>query len=177
MAWPYHFVDLSDDQIYARRELLDRYGSYAQLSCLIPVALYQLYCLASWVLSERRRAKVDYTAVPSSLVLRKSKDSALSLVTRKWRIFQWWLGSEIYPGLGTNGDWILATLWTMWLIFLCTCQTGDGESSIEAALVINFPFILSSSHLNCLFDVKERVLRQSSIEKFMRRCVLPLTHF
>ncbi|KAI9745978.1 MAG: hypothetical protein M1818_000659 [Claussenomyces sp. TS43310] len=124
MAWPYHFVSLDDDEIQTRRELLDRYGIYAQLSAPVPVLAYQLYIFASWVFAKRERAQPSYTAVPSSPKVAESRISPILQLARKWRRLSWWFGSEVYAGYGTNGQWISGLSWASWLIFLCIHQTG-----------------------------------------------------
>lgn len=131
MAWPYHLVDLTDQQKHHRRELLDRYGIYSQLSALIPVLGYQLYRLGGWVYSERRRAKVDYSAVPTSPAAKKERHTTSGIVVRKWRGVVWWLEGEVAPswGLGLRGQWIATGSWMVWLLFLCVHRTGDGMYS------------------------------------------------
>jgi len=125
MGWPYHFVDLNDIQKIQRRDLLDRYGIYAQLSALVPILIYQLYRLARWVNSERQRSKVSYTAVPSSPALKKSRSNNSGLVVRKWRSLAWWLEGEGLEGWGSRGRWIAGGVWGTWLLFLCVHKTGD----------------------------------------------------
>lgn len=130
MAWPYHFVDLTEAQKSSRRHLLDRYGSYALLSATIPVLVFQLYLLATWVFRERQRAKPGYSAVPGSPGLKKSKHTSAQRVATKLRQLQWWLETDIADGYGTRGQAIAAAGWTVWLFFLCVAQTGNGESEM-----------------------------------------------
>lgn len=128
MDWPYHFVDLTEEQKLHRRELLDRYGVYSQLSALIPIIGYQLYRLGAWVYSERQRSKVDYNAIPSSPVVKRARHTTSGVVVRKWRRVVWWLEEEVAPrwGLGLRGQWIGTAAWLTWLLFLCVHRTGDG---------------------------------------------------
>jgi hypothetical protein len=43
MAWPnYHFIDLSRPEKQVRRQTLDKYALYAQLSALLPVVVVLL---------------------------------------------------------------------------------------------------------------------------------------
>lgn len=130
MAWPYHFVDLSDTQKLERRVLLDRYGIYAQLSAFIPVMAYQLFRLGRWVYSERRRTDVDYAAVPTSPGLKKSRHSHLSPLARQWRKVSWWFGEDLIRGWGTRGDWLVAVCYATWLGFLSFRETGDGRFNL-----------------------------------------------
>jgi hypothetical protein len=127
MGWPYHFVDLTKEQLHERRLLIDRYGIYSQLSALIPIALYQLYRLSDWVYKERQRSKVDYIAVPSSPDLKKRRTSTLGKVRAQWRSFVWWLGGDLIARYGKRGHWIATALWYSWLLFLSIHRTGDGK--------------------------------------------------
>ncbi|RFU30868.1 hypothetical protein B7463_g5497, partial [Scytalidium lignicola] len=125
MGWPYHFPSLTKEQSHARRLVLNRYGHYAQLSCLVPVVAYQLYRLASWVYTERRKTAIGYSAVPGSPVAKKFGDSTLGSLTRKWRKWKWWLEGEVAPGWGLREQWIGGLGWTAWLLFCCINETGD----------------------------------------------------
>jgi hypothetical protein len=128
MGWPYQiFVDLSEEEKHQRRELLDRYGAYAQLSALVPVFVYQLYRLARWVSSERRRAQPGYAAVPGSPLSKKSRSSPQGALSRRWRSFLWWVDGELAPGWGIKGHWIAALSWFSWLLFLSVHKTGVGK--------------------------------------------------
>lgn len=128
MNWPYHFVDLSKEEIHERRLLLDRYGIYSQLSALVPIIGYQLYRLSLWVYSERISSKVAYAAVPSSPDRKKKNTSSVGAVKAKWRSVVWWLGGEVAPklGLGLRGQWVATSIWVVWLGFLGVHRTGDG---------------------------------------------------
>lgn len=127
MAWPYRIsFDQTDAQKHERRVLLDRYGVYAQLSALIPIAIYQLYRLAIWVSLARRRSQVKYSAVPGSPDLKHGRGSKSGVLERKWREVRWWAEGEIWPGLGLKGQWVAGLIWAGWLGFLCVHRTGVG---------------------------------------------------
>jgi hypothetical protein len=98
MAWPYHFMDLNPAEKQLRREALDRYALYAQLSAVVPVVLGMLYRLAKSTL--KSRSKNAYSSVPNPSS--KNRDSGgWSCTVRKVR---WWLGEEMAPGkpMGTR---------------------------------------------------------------------------
>jgi hypothetical protein len=126
MAWPYHLIELGDEQRLQRRELLDRYGLYAQLSALIPILGYQLYRLGAWVYTERLKSKITCSEVPASLSLKRQSHKT-SGVVQTWRSMLWWLEDEVAPGWGLIGNWIAAGCWVSWLFFLCIHKTGDGK--------------------------------------------------
>jgi hypothetical protein len=127
MSWPWQFVAFSTAEVHARRKILDRYGLYAQLSAVIPVAVYQLYRLTKWVYSERQRTKLDYSEVPTSPSLKRSRASRRGGIFKQWRSFTWWLEGETVPTWGTRGHWLAAILWAFWLIFLSVHKTSHGK--------------------------------------------------
>ncbi|KUJ14661.1 uncharacterized protein LY89DRAFT_720150 [Mollisia scopiformis] len=124
MPWPYHLLDLTETEKHQRRLLLDRYAVYAQLSALIPIAAYQLYRLGAWVYAENQKAKVRYSAIPSSPAVRRDRASKTGTVVRKWRALVWWLEGEIAPTWGLRIHWVAGVSWMAWLLFLCIHQTG-----------------------------------------------------
>ena len=126
MARPYHFIDLGDEQKLQRRELMDRYGLYAQLSALIPILGYQIYRLGVWIYTERLDSKVSFSEDPSSVPLKRQGDKTSGVIQR-WRSVLWWLEDEVAPGWGSIIHWIAAGCWTSWLLFLCIHKTGDGK--------------------------------------------------
>jgi hypothetical protein len=112
MAWPYYFIDLGDEQKLQRRELLDRYGLYAQLSALIPILGYQLYRLGAWIYTEKLNSKVVFSEDPSPVPSKRRGDKTSGIVVQTWRSVLWWLEDEVAPGWGLIGHWIAASCWT-----------------------------------------------------------------
>ena len=137
MSWPYHLLDLSDEEKHLRRERLDRYGVYAQLSSLIPILGYQLYSLGIWVYSERQKSQVAYSEIPSSPITKQARRSSSGTIKKKWRSTTWWLEEEVGKGWGLRSHWIAFGAWTSWLLFLCVHQTGEGMPSSPLTLVTN----------------------------------------
>ena len=107
--------------------MLDRYGVFAQLSALVPIAVILLFRLGIWVLSERRRQQ-DYAAVPTSPGLKRERLSGSGALLRRWRRLEWWLESDVGGGWGVRGRWIAGLAWGAWLLFLSVHRTGDGRS-------------------------------------------------
>ena len=130
MGWPYHFVDLTDQQKHRRRELLDWYGALAQVSALIPLLLIQVYFGAAW-LSRKWRHK-DGLEAPSSPHAKHSRSASKFSTTSiqgTVRRILWWSGDPLDVldvHLGTNGEVLAAVGWTAWLLVLSFLQTGDG---------------------------------------------------
>lgn len=120
MDWPYQFLDLSQDEKHARRQSLDRYALYAQLSALIPIGLIWLYQTVNRSSSSSRQ-KRDYTAVSSSDSFNTRKQS------NSWSKFRWWLGEDVVAFgevLGQRDQWVGGIIWAIWLLILCVAGTG-----------------------------------------------------
>ncbi|KAL5360179.1 hypothetical protein BJX96DRAFT_184398 [Aspergillus floccosus] len=124
MTWPYHIVSVSSEQKHERRVLLDQYGSYAQLSALIPILGYQFYLLGQWAYRRTARSRVGYSAV-SQPSRHHSHHSSLSTTLQRWSTAQWWLNDEIATGWGLRQHWIAGVVWGVWMLFLCVHRTGD----------------------------------------------------
>ena len=131
MSWPYQFLDLTTAQKQARRHALDRYGLIAQLSALVPVALFLLYRLASWgIVRATGSDRGNYTAVPNSPVLKRQRLSAVGSWTTRARKVAWWFGNDVVFlrwNWGPRDQIILGAVWTVWLLVLCVVGTGNGE--------------------------------------------------
>ena len=132
MGWPYEFVDLTDAQKQHRRVLLDAYGLAAQASAGVALILIQLYFLAQWLKQQRNGS--DGIDVPSSPSLKNSQKGGrlnTRVVAQWWRRLAWWSGDSVKVlglELGTNGQITAAVAWTVWLLYLCFAETGNGES-------------------------------------------------
>lgn len=124
MNWPWVIRDVPDMEKLHRRVLLDRYGLYAQLSALVPIAAYWLYRLAIWVVHERQRAKPEYTSVPSSPGTKQAEATKVGRIEKKWRILRWWLEGESF-GYGKRIHLLAGLAWAAWLVFLSVHRTGD----------------------------------------------------
>lgn len=96
MAWlNYHFVDLSAAEKVARRQTLDKYALYAQLSALVPVAAVLLYRLAKWAVASKGSRNGNYAVVPSSPVQKVRRHSSLGTCASRSRRARWWLGEDV----------------------------------------------------------------------------------
>jgi hypothetical protein len=94
MAWPnYHFIDLDKAEKRLRRETINRYALYAELSSLIPIVILLVYRLVKHASS--RASGAGYAAVPSSPVLKQRRNSGLGSVTTRVRSLSWWLGEDV----------------------------------------------------------------------------------
>lgn len=140
MGFPYHFVTLNEDQTSRRRQLLDDYGHFAQLSVLlIPLFLHLSLGLSFILETTWRRPGAEPKKQRQSPMTSDHKDrhfvahqSGLSLAKIRWR-----LGNEIAPGWGTWNHWLFGITWTLWLLLLVVKDTGDGKHA-EALLDILF---------------------------------------
>jgi hypothetical protein len=128
----WHFLDLNHEQKLERRRLLDLYGSLAQVSALIPLALLQLYYLATWF-QQRRLRKYGVGSTPSSPHLKKQQSDALNGPVVKfqgfWREMRWWMDDtvDMFGSRVTQGEISSSLVWTAWLIFLSCIHTQGGS--------------------------------------------------
>lgn len=125
MGFHYHFVTLNDEQNLRRRLLLDSYGQFAQLSILLLPLVYQL-CLGVRLLISRiwpsnpQAVKEHQSPVVTSF---KQPDSGYS--THLLARTRWFLDEDVREGWNTRQQWLIASLWTMWLLVLVFKDTGD----------------------------------------------------
>ena len=127
MGFPYyHFVTTNNEQNLRRRQLLDSYGQFAQLSILLLPLIYQL-CLGFRLLISRIWPFKPSQAVKEhqSPVVSGFKQPARGTFTNLLARIRWYLDEEILVGWNTRQEWLIATLWTMWLLVLVFKDTGD----------------------------------------------------
>ncbi|KAI0517852.1 ferric reductase like transmembrane component [Xylaria bambusicola] len=157
MSWPYQFLDLDQAQKQARRHALDRYGLIAQLSALVPVALFLLYRLAAWGIARATGSDGgNYAAVPNSPVLKRHRLSTVGSWRSRARKLAWWFGDDVVLGWnwGPRDQIILGTAWTIWLLILCVVGTGKDYLHLTKRFgivaVSQFPvqYLLSLKYLN-----------------------------
>ncbi|EDU39527.1 ferric reductase like transmembrane component [Pyrenophora tritici-repentis] len=123
-AFGYSFETLSKEQQHQRREVLDRYGFAAQWSVLVIFALFQLGFAVAWVL----KSGLTYDQ-PKSPSLTKRAGGKLGWLRRTKSASDnmlWWMRKDVIKSWrwGTRGEWVGATIWTVWLFYLCIADTG-----------------------------------------------------
>lgn len=127
MQFPYHFVALDGEQELRRRQFLDRYGQFAQLSILLLPLIYQsshgLRLLVRRFSGQRGYQPVKQHQSP---IVSRFKSPAKTLPSDIWARVRWALDEEFVDGWGTRLEWLIATLWTGWLLVLVVKNTGDG---------------------------------------------------
>ena len=126
MSFPYHFVDLNNEQNLRRRQLLDGYGQFAQLSILLLPLVYhigfglRLLISRTWPFKSPQTVKAHQSPVVSGF-RQRPKGKFTNLLTR----IRWFLDEEVFVGWNTRQEWLAAILWTMWLLVLVFRDTGD----------------------------------------------------
>ncbi|KAI1121330.1 ferric reductase like transmembrane component [Nemania abortiva] len=158
MGWPYQFVDLDAAQLQARRRALDRYGLIAQLSALVPVALFLLYRLVAWATARvTGSSRGTYAAVPNSPVSKQQRLSTVGSWSATARKVAWWFGDDVvFLGWnwGPRDQIIGGVVWAMWLFVLCIVGTGNDYLHLTRRFgivgVSQFPvqYLLSLKSLN-----------------------------
>ncbi|KAI1497302.1 ferric reductase like transmembrane component [Biscogniauxia marginata] len=158
MGWPYQFLALDAAGKQARRQSIDRHAAYAQLSALLPVAVFLLCRLAAWLVRKTVSSdRVAYSAVPDSPGLKKRRQSVLGYRASCTRRTTWWLGEDIVlfgQNWGQRDQMIAGIGWAVWLLFLCITGTGNDYLHLTKRLglvaISQFPvqYLLALKNLN-----------------------------
>ncbi|KAI8626195.1 ferric reductase like transmembrane component [Xylariaceae sp. FL1651] len=158
MGWPYQFVELDDAQKQARRHALDRFALIAQLSALVPVAVFLLFRLVRWTIARATGSgRGAYSAVPGSPISKKQRLSIEGSWKASARKVAWWLGDDVvFLGWnwGPRDQMIAGFVWTAWLLGLCVVGTGNDYLHLTKRFgivgVSQFPvqYLLSLKSLN-----------------------------
>lgn len=125
MGFPYQFVNLNNEQDLRRRQLLDGYGQFAQLSILLLPLMYQL-CLGMRLLISRNwSANPQAVKEHQSPVISSFKQPTRGYVRNPLARVRWYLDEEFVEGWNTRQEWLIAGIWTTWLLVLVFKNTGD----------------------------------------------------
>lgn len=125
MSWPYHFVNLSPEQIAERRKLLDLYGIYAWLS---PITLVLLIYVARRLLARFAILLARFRSFLARLFHTPSRLSGskppnfFQINTRR---LLWLLDTPLESDFGTVKVQLVGAVYTGWLLFLAIYKTGD----------------------------------------------------
>lgn len=131
MVFGYDFVDLNDEQKHARRVLLEFYPMVAQWSVLVIFAAFQFGFFVSWL----AEYGLNYEQ-PRSPSFNKRFEGPASWLRRSlqaWDKAIWWIKKDVLPGWGTRLEWIAGGVWTLWLLYLCIVNTGNGTMAFQFA--------------------------------------------
>ncbi|GAB1317552.1 putative metalloreductase AIM14 [Madurella fahalii] len=157
MTWNYHFIDLSEAEKHGRRQTLNRYALYAQLSALVPATAVLLYRLTKWAVTATESRNGDYAAVPSSPVRKVRRHSSLGTWSSRLRKARWWLGEDVVAAgmvFGQRDQWIVGISWAAWLLMLSVLETGEDYLHLTkrfgAVAVSQYPlqYLLALKSLN-----------------------------
>lgn len=100
--WPYHFVSLSEDEKFHRRERLNARGVYAQSSLVIVLCAVRIYQICATVLFRANGAPSRHGPV------------------------SWWDRPPVAGWLETRRQYLVCGLWLGWLLTLAVWRSGDG---------------------------------------------------
>jgi hypothetical protein len=140
----YDFVTLDDAQKKSRRHLLELYPFVAQVSVLAVFALIQLCFFLSWI----SRRGLDYER-PRSPSFTKRSDGNWTWLRKSlqgWDKMMWWMKKPVIDNWGTRGEWLGGGIWTVWLLYLCIVNTGNGVSNCYMAWISLILCRLPSPH-------------------------------
>ncbi|KAH7382266.1 ferric reductase like transmembrane component-domain-containing protein [Pyrenochaeta sp. MPI-SDFR-AT-0127] len=123
-ALGYYFETLNDKQKHQRRDYLDWYGFVAQWSVLLIFALFQISFFVSWLV--KSGLKYDRPKSPSFNKRPDGKLGWLRALQSSGNKLIWWMQKDVIRGWnwGTRGEWVGASIWTLWLFYLCIAHTG-----------------------------------------------------
>jgi hypothetical protein len=128
-AFGYYFESLNHEQKHQRREYLDWYGFVAQWSVLAIFVLFQVAFAVEWIL--KSGLKYEQPKSPSFTKSSTGKLGWLRRLKSTSTNMKWWMGQDVLRGWdwGSRGEWIGASVWTIWLLYLCIANTGNGKQS------------------------------------------------
>ncbi|ORY58758.1 ferric reductase like transmembrane component [Pseudomassariella vexata] len=128
MGWPWEFATLSVAEKHERRRVLDRYGTYAQLSAFVPLLVILVIRFGRFVFRRIATRKVAYDVVPTSPVAKCARLSTAGSWGTIGRRVAWWLGDDVeFAGQnwGRRDQLVFGAGWAVWLLFLCVVGTGS----------------------------------------------------
>lgn len=128
MEFPYRFVSLDEAQTAHRRKLLDSYGQFAQLSALIiPLFFCQSWFALRFIVKKVGASKNGHAGkARQSPQVASFAEATHGSSSNSWRRFRWAMDEQIIQGWGSRLEWMIAGLWTLWLLLLVVRDTGDG---------------------------------------------------
>lgn len=142
MGWPWRFVDLDEEAVQLRRQTLDIYAGYAQLSAFVPIVLFLLLRLLLWTLRTIQARRGSYNAIPTSPSRKVLRQSPLGTWEARFRRLQWWLEDDVVclnQTWGRKDEWVFGLAWSCWLMLLIVLGTGNGEL-LECPIRLNCNF-------------------------------------
>ncbi|ROV93532.1 hypothetical protein VSDG_06828 [Cytospora chrysosperma] len=128
MGWPWKFVNLDDEAKHLRRQTLDRYAGYAQLSAFAPIMLFLVFRLFLWTLKTIGARRGSYDAIPASPSRKILRQSPFGTWEARLQRLQWWLEDDaIFLGQswGRKDEWAFGLAWGSWMMLLSVLETGD----------------------------------------------------
>ncbi|KAM0528913.1 hypothetical protein ACHAO3_004562 [Verticillium nonalfalfae] len=109
MGWPYRFLTLSPEEVQLRRQALDRYAIYAQMSALLPIFIPLIQRIVERYTRGREVTRGAYDVVPDSPLFKSRKGTVVGRLLAKARIVQWWSRDEVIingQSWGTGEDYL-----------------------------------------------------------------------
>lgn len=115
-----------------RRQILNKYAGFAQLSAFLPVLLFLAWRFASWAFKAVEAKKGAYNAIPESPLRKVRRQGPLGVWESRYRHLQWWLGDDVvFLGRtwGQRDEWVFGLGWGFWMVILTVTGTGEGEET------------------------------------------------
>lgn len=135
MGWPYEFVTLTDEEKHLRRQSLELHGAIAHYSLIAPLLALTLFKVLRLAVSRFSSAEgVAYQQVPGSPILKAQRGRVADNLAVRWRKFTWWMGDDVHffgQVWGQRDEWVLGSVWMLWLLTLSVVGTGKGITSLK----------------------------------------------
>ncbi|OAA59226.1 metalloreductase Fre8 [Niveomyces insectorum RCEF 264] len=181
MAWPYEFLELTDEEKDARRLVLDRYSHYAFLASLLPALLTFGVRAVLWAAAQVQaryghlvggRSSSNsggvadggaYAVIPDSPSLKSQRlTTTRGAWAARWRRAQWWLADDVVvwgQAYGQRDQWLAGAFWLVLMTALCVLETGRDYFHLTkrfgAVATAQFPvqYLLALKYANPLAAV------------------------
>lgn len=134
MGWPYEFITLTDEEKHARRESLHFHAAVAHYSFVAPIAALVLFRLVQLAIGRFSGGRDNdgagaYQRVPGSPIVKARNGDLSGGLAVSWRKLTWWMSDDVLifgQVWGQRDEWVLGSIWMLWLLTLCVVGTGKG---------------------------------------------------
>ncbi|XP_014550435.1 hypothetical protein COCVIDRAFT_43041 [Bipolaris victoriae FI3] len=156
MGWPYKFYEHTDAGHLHELQKLYRYGLYAQLSLLLPLAIILGVRGVVWLAVgfKHRNGIYDYVRYRKEGQHRTYNIPSIKAKVSQWK---WWLECDFRLAsrtYGTRGQLLFGSLCTLWFFFLCFAETGNNYNQLAkrfgmvGTALLPSQILLSFKHAN-----------------------------
>lgn len=133
MGWSYSFDPISKEDKHLRRLALDRYALIGFASSFAPlIAALLVRGVLALLAYYNARSNPDaqggrYAEIPTSPAIKAQRFTTQGKLAASWRKLVWWMQDDVQvagTSWGQKGDWLVGSIWTVWLLSLSVIGTG-----------------------------------------------------